>query len=68
MLSDNIASTIDYIEKSGDNKFSSDMIIDNIFKMRMEKGTFDDSGLTVKDFKLLKEFYQNQYNNVSDGN
>ena len=26
--------------------------------MRMEKGTFDDSGLTVKDFKLLKEFYQ----------
>ena len=68
MMSDNIASTIDYIEKSGDNKYSPDKIIDNIFKMRMEKGTFDDSGLTVKDFKLLKEFYQNEYNNVSDGN
>ncbi|TAH72854.1 MAG: HDIG domain-containing protein [Anaerolineaceae bacterium] len=61
MISDNVASTIEYIEKSGEGKFTSDKVIDNIFRMRMDKGTFDDSGLSVKDFKLLKEFYQNEY-------
>ena len=61
MMSDNVASTIEYIKKTGDQKFTSDKIVDNIFRMRMEKGTFDDSGLSVKDFKLLKDFYQNEY-------
>ena len=61
MMSDNVASTIEYIEKSGDQRFTSDKIIDNIFKMRMDKGTFDDSGLSIKDFKRLKEFYQHEY-------
>lgn len=63
MMSDNVASTIEYIEKTGEGKFTSDKIIDNIFRMRMEKGTFDESGLSVRDFKLLKEFYQNEYRN-----
>lgn len=61
MISDNVASTIEYIEKSVESKFTIDKIIENIFKMRMDKGTFDYSGLSVKDFKLLKEFYQNEY-------
>lgn len=61
MISDNVASTIEYIEKTGDHNFSPEKIIDNIFRMRMEKGTFDDSGLSVKDFKLLKEFYQKEF-------
>lgn len=61
MLSDNVASTIEYIEKTGEGKFTNDKIIDNIFKMRMDKGTFDDAGLSVKDFKLLKEFFQDEY-------
>ena len=61
MISDNVASTIEYIIKSGDQKFTTDKVIENIFKLRMDKGTFDDSGLTIKDFKLLKEFYQNEY-------
>lgn len=61
MISDNVASTIEYIEKTGESKFTIDKIIENIFKMRMDKGTFDDSGLSVRDFKLLKEFYQNEY-------
>lgn len=63
MLSDNVASTIEYIVKTGDQKFTSDKIIDNIFRMRMDKGTFDDSGLSIRDFKLLKEFYQKEYSN-----
>ncbi len=61
MMSDNVVSTIDYIKKTGDNNFTSDKIIDNIFKMRMEKGNFDNSGISIKNFKLLKEFYQNEY-------
>lgn len=61
MISDNVASTIEYIKKTGEDKYTNEQIIDNIFKMRMEKGTFDDSGLSIKDFKLLKDFYQNEY-------
>lgn len=61
MLSDNVVSTIDYIRKTEENKFTLDKIIENIFQLRMEKGTFDDSGLSVKDYKILKEFYQNEF-------
>ncbi len=68
MMSDNVASTIDYIEKSGDHNFTSDKIIDNIFRMRMDKGNFDNSGISVKDFKLLKEFYQNEYKTKEEEN
>lgn len=61
MLSDNIVSTIEYIEKSEEHKYTNDKIIDNIFQMRMEKGTFDSSDLSLKDFKILKEFYQKEF-------
>jgi putative nucleotidyltransferase with HDIG domain len=61
MISDNVLSTIEYIDKTGDQKFTSDKIIDNIFRMRMDKGTFDDSGLSIRDFKLLKDFYQKEF-------
>ena len=61
MLTDNVVSTIDYISKTEDRKFTPEKIIDNIFQMRMDKGTFDQSGLTLKDFKLLKEFYLNEF-------
>lgn len=61
MISDNVASTIEYIDKTEDKKFATDKIIDNIFRMRMDKGTFDDSGLSLRDFKMLKEFYQEEF-------
>lgn len=61
MLSDNLLSTIEYITQTGGDKYSLDKIIDNLFHMRIEKGTLDDSGLTVKDFKLLKDFYQQEF-------
>ena len=50
MISDNVVSTIDYIDKTGDKKFSPDKIVDNLFRMRMDKGTFDDVDY-VKNFK-----------------
>ena len=62
MLSDNVASTIDYIVKVRHQKFTTEKIIDNIFNMRMDKGTFDESGLSVKEFKLLKDFTKKNSN------
>jgi hypothetical protein len=62
MLTDNLVSTIDYIEKTKKYKYTRNGIIENIFQMRMEKGTFDESGLSVKDYKLLREFYQKEFN------
>ncbi len=62
MLSDNIVSTIDYIAKSEDNKYPTCKIIDNIFQLRMDKGTFDGVNLSLKDFKVLKAFYEKEFN------
>jgi putative nucleotidyltransferase with HDIG domain len=64
MLSDNIISTIDYLEKTGENKYSMNKVIDNIFQMRMDKGTFDNSGLSLMDFKNLKEFFIKEFNGM----
>ncbi len=66
MISDNVATTIEYIEKTGEGKFAPEKIIDDIFRMRMEKGTFDESGLTLKEFKLLKEFFQNEFKSTGN--
>ncbi len=62
MLSDNVVSTIEYIEKTEENKYTPNKIIENIFQLRLEKGTFDTSGITLKDYKKLKEFYQKEFN------
>ncbi len=61
MLSDNVVSTLEYIEKTEDHKFTSDKIIENIFQMRLNKGTFDCAGISLKDYKILKEFYQAEF-------
>jgi putative nucleotidyltransferase with HDIG domain len=62
MLSDSVVSTIEYIEKSEEHKYTTGKVIDNIFQMRMDKGTFDGTNLSLKDFKLLKDFYQKEFN------
>jgi hypothetical protein len=61
MLTDTLVSTIDYIRKTEDKKYSVEKIIDNIFQMRMDKGTFDEAGLSLKDYKTLKEFYLKEF-------
>lgn len=66
MISDNLVSTIEYIEKTGNHKFTTNKIIDNIFKMRLDKGTFDDAVLSLKDYKQLKEFYKKEFSIKND--
>ncbi len=61
MLSDSVVSTIEYIKKSDEKKYTANKIIDNIFQLRMDKGTFDEAKLSLVDFKLLKEFYQKEF-------
>ncbi len=67
MLSDNVVSTIDYIRSSKDHRFTTNKIIDNIFQMRLEKGTFDGADLSLKDFKALREFYHAEFNPSREG-
>ncbi len=64
MLTDTVVATIDYIRRTEDKKYTVEKIIDNIFQMRMDKGTFDESGLSVKDYKTLKEFYLKEFQNT----
>jgi putative nucleotidyltransferase with HDIG domain len=62
MLADSVVATIEYIEKTDEHKYTTNKIIDNIFQMRMDKGTFDSCSLSLKDYKKLKEFFQKEYN------
>ncbi|MEG2774347.1 MAG: HDIG domain-containing protein [Acetivibrio sp.] len=58
MFTDSIVSTIKYFEKQDKEKqLSNKQIIENVFKVRLEKGILDESGLTLVDFKQLKDFY-----------
>lgn len=61
MLSDSVQSTVEYIEKNDEHKYGTEKIIENIFQMRMDKGTFDNSTLSLKDYKKLKEFFQKEF-------
>lgn len=58
MLTDTIITTIKYFEKDNDLKRPShEKLIEDIFDVRFEQGGLDDSGLTLADYKKLKEFY-----------
>jgi len=66
MLTISIVSMLEYLEKDGgglkgtskDNTgVPIEKIVDNIFQMRLTKGSLDESGLTLKQYNRLKEFF-----------
>ncbi|HCL03700.1 MAG TPA: hypothetical protein DHW61_15065 [Lachnoclostridium phytofermentans] len=57
MLSDNIFSTILYLKNSGETSITAEKVIENTFSIRLNKGTLDESGISIKEFHNLKEFY-----------
>jgi putative nucleotidyltransferase with HDIG domain len=57
MLSDNIFSTILYLKNSGETSITVEKVIENTFSIRLNKGTLDESGISIKEFHKLKEFY-----------
>lgn len=61
MLADSVEASIGFVLKNEGNKYSTDKIIDNLFKLRMEKGTFDACPLKIKDYKKLRDFFIKEY-------
>jgi hypothetical protein len=64
MLTDSIVSTIEYMEKEQPKKearISAEKIIDQIFDVRLAKGTLDESGMDIRSYKRLKEFFKDEY-------
>lgn len=67
MITISIIDTKEYLEKSAtaegtDNKGKSssvsiEKIVDSVFQMRLTKGSLDESGLNLKQYNKLKEFY-----------
>lgn len=59
LLTDSIIATIKYFEKQPKEKQrSNEKIIDDIFKVRLEQGVLNQSGLSLNDYQVLKDFYR----------
>lgn len=59
MLTDNIISSIDTMKAMKDKKtISCQKLIEGIFTLRLKKGNLEESGLDIKEIKILNEFYQ----------
>lgn len=58
MLADSVVFLLDHMEKNRvqENKSIKDMI-EKVFRIRFEKGELDQSGLTIRDFKVLEHYY-----------
>jgi membrane-associated HD superfamily phosphohydrolase len=66
MITISITATKEYLEKTErtlapDGQAVSavpmEKIVDNVFQMRLSKGSLDESGLTLRQFNDLKEFF-----------
>lgn len=56
MLADSVIFLLEHVEKNGvKNKSVKDMI-ESIFRIRYEKGELDESGLTIGEFKMLRQY------------
>lgn len=64
MITDSIVSTIEYMEQEQKEKkvhLSAEKIIEQIFDIRLSKGTLDESGMDICNYKKLKEFFKKEY-------
>lgn len=56
MLTDNIVSTLLYLKQKNE-KILTSKVVENIFKLRLIKGTLDQSQLSINDYSRLKRYY-----------
>ncbi len=56
-LADTLASTRDYMMKTGNQKMDEKKIIDNIMMLRLDSEMLDESGLTLSDFREIKKTF-----------
>lgn len=61
MLADSLEASIEYVLKNKGNKYTTEKIIDSVFKLRMDKGIFDACPLKIKDYNRLREFFIKEY-------
>lgn len=64
LLSDNIVSILEYLKKTGQTCVVYEKVVENIFAVRMNQGTFDQSGITIQKYKKLKQFYIKECENL----
>lgn len=58
MISDSVFSMIEYIRQQGNcDKAKQYEVVENMLRLRLREGNLDDSGLSVRDFNTLKEYY-----------
>lgn len=58
MLTDSVLSTMEYISSMPNKKnITPQELVESIFQIRLSKGTLEESGINVEEFKILKEFY-----------
>lgn len=48
---------LDKKEAGEGEKISPEKIVNNVFQMRLTKGSLDQSGLSIKEYNILKDFY-----------
>ncbi|WMJ88049.1 HDIG domain-containing metalloprotein [Anaerocolumna sp. MB42-C2] len=67
MITISVIATKEYLEKQGQGNgvdkqsviIPIEKIVDNVFQMRLTRGSLDESGLTLKQYNHLKEFFLN---------
>lgn len=58
MISDSVFSMVEYIRQQGNyDKAKQYEVVENMLRLRLREGNLDDSGLSVRDFNTLKEYY-----------
>ena len=63
MLTKHLVTTLEYIEKSKNSKFPKEKLVNQLLEMSMNKGMFDQTGMTIKDYRLLKKFFIKEFQN-----
>lgn len=62
MITDSIIASMDAMKNMKDTKaIPTNKLIDGIFTLRLSKSNLDESGLSITDLKVLKEFYINEF-------
>lgn len=62
MITDNIIASMDAVREMKEGKnISASKLIDGIFSLRLSKSNFEESGLTGDEIRILKNFYQEEF-------
>ena len=54
LLTDNICSMCEYLKKNQGGRLLIDKVIDKALNLRLSKGDLNDSGLSVKEFSVIR--------------